>query len=964
MTGFTTQLLPIAYDKDKAVEIWADLESYFKNDRSAPSARLLSDAIFGNSPYLAQSATRMPEFTARILRGNPSEHFNQIIDALSAPRPIGEKTEDLMHLLRIAKSEIALLTAVADIAGWWSLYDVTHALTKFADYAVTVALSHLMHEAMTKGDIPWPNGAPEPVTNALTQKSGYFVLGMGKHGAAELNYSSDIDLIIFFDPDRTEYLGRGSLSECYIKITQKLVQILDQRTMHGYVFRTDLRLRPDPGATPIAINVSAAENYYHAMAVNWERSAMIKARIIAGDFTAGDTFMKMINQWVWRRSMDYAALKDIAAIKNQINRHYGQNEITFEGFDVKLGQGGIREIEFFAQVNQLLFGGRHPSLQVKQTIQALENMVIEGLIDSKTLNDLDKAYEFWRTLEHRLQMINDEQTHTLPTDQIALHRIANFMGFERIEDLKSIISHHAQIVKIHYDSLLPDVESGLASGFQESELLTTLTSLGFQNAGSIRTLIEGWRRGRYRALRTKRAKGLLDSMLPTLLKAFADMDKPDEALMKFDSFLSKLPAGVQLFSMLQANPNLFKLLARIMGLAPALADTLSKSPDLWENVLEPGFYAPVEDLDTLATDLRNVFARAEDYQDVLASVRHFVSDYKFRIGVHLLESIASVSECGEAMTRLADVSIQCLVPETTKEFARRHGSFPDGGIAILAMGKYGGYELTHTSDLDIVFLYDCVDMHSHSNGKKPLPPSQYFSRLGQNIITAITALTPEGRLFEVDTRLRPSGNQGPLVVTLNTFQDYYKSSAWTWEHMALTRARPIVAADVLVGPINDAIRSVLTAERDPHALKTAVSEMRQKLYQQFGSENIWSIKHTRGGLVDMEFICQYLMLREGNQHPQIFNPSLSISIDNLCHVNALSPQQASTMHAAHHFQQKIQSLLRLSLGASPSNASGIPYGLRDILQEATDCADFETLLKTLTQHQTNIYSLFQTMLNP
>ncbi|WP_417463761.1 bifunctional [glutamine synthetase] adenylyltransferase/[glutamine synthetase]-adenylyl-L-tyrosine phosphorylase [Kordiimonas sp.] len=959
---------PAAHDSQKADEIWAALEEFAHSNQENAIAidkvdKNLATALFGNSPFLASIARRQPALALEVLSGNPSHKLDEILAGMAETRPDGEQTGDLMAFLRTRKAAVALLTAAADVAAWWTLEQVTAALSRFADAALELALAHLLHARMKAGDLAWPSGASEPVSPTLSKNSGYFVLGMGKLGAYELNYSSDIDLIVLYDKTRAQYTGSRTISHCFIKITQELVQMMEQRTMHGYVFRTDLRLRPDPGATPVAISTDAAESYYHSMAVNWERSAMIKARVVAGDMEAGEDYLDTMARWVWRKNMDFVALKDIAAIKNQINRHYGQTHISFEGYDVKLGHGGIREIEFFAQVNQLLYAGRHPRLRVCGTLDALESLVTEQLIEPRTYKELLEAYRFLRTLEHRIQMVDDAQTHAIPETQDAIDRIATFMGYETATELEHTLRSHAQKVSACYDELLPDeTSSSTASEYSEANLPERLKELDFDDAENAAATIEGWRRGRYRALRTERAKGLLEQILPGLLTAFSETQQPNSALMRFDKFISQLPAGIQLFSLLQSNPSLFGLMARMMGLAPALAETLSKKPELWDSVLEPDFFGPIESEEELGDYLRHMLSSAKDYQDILDIVRRFVADGRFRIGLQLLEALADVRESGEAMTRLADVSLKLLISAVEDDFSERHGRFEGGGIAVIAMGKYGGRELTNTSDLDIVFLYHVPEMNAESDGPKPLSPSQYFSRLGQHIITAITALTPEGRLFEVDTRLRPSGQQGPLVVTLKTFSDYYTQSAWTWEHMALTRARILIAPDAMRAPLEKSIREVLTAPRDIDQLLLHVHDMRLKLNEQFGTQNMWAIKNVRGGLIDMEFITQYLMLREGHHNPEIFSADLGTSIDRLANIGALSPDQASKMHAAHIFEQNVQSLLRLCLGSSQVDDTQISVGIREALCRLTKSANFEDLRQDLLSHQRGIYSLFQDMI--
>jgi glutamate-ammonia-ligase adenylyltransferase len=958
---------PPAYDTEKADEIWAILsishENSRKSDELPARSRALSDALFGNSPFLASIAKRRPYDALAAICEPPEGLFAQVIAAMNAPRPERETSDSLMAFLREQKAFVSLLTAAADVSGKWTLEEVTGALSHFADLATELALAHLLHTRMSAGELAWPDGEPEAVTLKLGRKSGYFILGMGKLGAHELNYSSDIDLIALYDPARVTYTGNKMPNQCLIRLTQELVQIMEKRTMHGYVFRTDLRLRPDPGATPVAISTDAAISYYHSMAVNWERSAMIKARVIAGDRKAGEDYLEIMSRWVWRKNMDFVALKDIAAIKNQINRHYGQMNTVFEGYDVKLGQGGIREIEFFAQVNQLLYAGRHPSLRLRGTLDALDALLMEGLISSRAHKDLLSSYRFLRTLEHRIQMVDDAQTHSIPENEAAIARIATFMGMRDPATLKEALLAQTDVVSRHYDALLPDEKaSPTPAGYSEADLPQKLAELGFDEVETVCAIVEGWRRGRYRALRTERAKALLEQILPGLLKAFSETHGPAAALTRFDKFISQLPAGVQLFSLLQATPSLFGLLARVMGLAPALAETLAKKPALWDAVLEPDFFAPMESEQALTDYLSDLLRSAADYQDILDTVRRFVAEGRFRLGVQLLEALTSVNESGQAMTRLADVSLKALANAAEEEFALKHGHFDGGGIAVIAMGKYGGRELTSTSDLDIVFLYHVPDMDAVSDGEKPLSPSQYFSRLGQHIITAITALTPEGRLFEVDTRLRPSGQQGPLVVTLKTFAEYYTSAAWTWEHMALTRARILIAPDAMHKALADTITSVLTAPREKEQLLLHVHDMRLKLDKEFGTENRWAIKNVRGGLIDMEFICQYLMLREGHERPDIFSPELEASLNRLRDIGALDDGQTALLHEAHEFEQVVQSVLRLCHGSSRITDEEISEGVRRVLCRNTGTQDFAALKARLEELQAGVYSLFRELI--
>ena len=961
---------PIPQYTEKTDEIAAQLKQSLspsgKDEKISDEMRNSIGTMFGYSPYLSSIALKNIDFICNLFTKGPNEGIKEVFAHIEAPLSSAIDIAELMEQLRVGKAMLALTCAYADLNCIWPLTRTTQALSQFASKALNIALAFLLTREVRKGNIETPalsTSSTDIINPSICDDCGFFILGMGKLGANELNYSSDIDLIALYNPEKIKYLGKKTIGHFFVGITQELMQIMERRTMHGYVFRTDLRLRPDPGSTPPAISIIAAETYYHTVAVNWERSAMIKASPIAGDTKEGKAYLDNLSSWIWRRSMDFAAIQDIAAIKNHLNQHYEQSDKDFAGFDVKLGRGGIREIEFFAQINQLLYGGRHPVVRRRGTIETLHTLVEEGLLDTNICARLSVAYEFLRTLEHRLQMVNDEQTHTIPADSEAIQHIAHFMGYTNPEALKSALHSHTNYVNEVYQNLLPNEANENPIGFSQGQIEHKFKGLGYTSTKDMANITASWRSAKYRALKTDRSQSLLEECIPTLIEAFAAMSNPDAALSRFDMFLSKLPAGVQLFALFQANPSLFALMARVMGLAPALAETLAKKPLLWELLLEPNFFEPIEDKTLLTEQLKGMIARARDYQDVLDIARQFAEEYKFRIGVQLLESIATADESMKSLALVADVTLEQLVPEVEREFEARYGHFNNGGIAILAMGKYGGNELTHTSDLDIVFLYYVDDMNGASSGKRSLGPSQYYSRLGQNIITSITALTSEGRLFEVDTRLRPSGNQGPLVVTLNTFRDYYSKDAWTWEHMALTRARIIKEPQYFSGELINEIREILTNERDQTSLIKAVADMRRKLRSTNRTQNPWALKHIRGGLIDIEFICQYLLLKEGEKYPDLFSSNMDTAFKNLADMNLIDPSIAEDLVIARNMMQNIQSILRLCMGDKAPEESSFSLGLKEILCRSSKFETFSALKENLLNTQANIYKHFETLID-
>lgn len=911
-------------------------------------ARALVAALAGNSPYLARALKVHADLLPGLIADGPDLPVRREMEALAKEAPQAASVEALMRRLRLAKGRLALLIAAADIAGDWSLARVTKALSDFADLALGLALSRLLRERVEAGD--------------LADENGVFILGMGKLGAHELNYSSDIDLIILYDEEIVRYQGRKSLAECMTRLARDLVRIMEARTAEGYVFRTDLRLRPDPGATAPALPVGAAETYYQSVALSWERAAMIKARPVAGDAEAGRNFLERLSPFVWRRSLDYAAIADIHAIKARIHSHHGHRGIDLPGQDIKLGPGGIREIEFFAQILQLVHGGRERGLRVRDTLGALDRLVAGGRIAAAVRDDLADSYIFLRTLEHRLQMVDDAQTHCLPEGDAGLRRIANFCGLDGREALAAVLRRHLERTRRHYADLLPEREDG-EERLEGAALAGRLESLGYKDVESAAAIVERWRLGRYRALRTARARGLLEATLPALLEAFSATAEPDQGFARFDKFLSQVPAGIQLFALFQANPSLFRLVARILGMAPALAEHLARRAQLLDGILDPDFFAPLPGREALADDFGAAMARARNYEETLDIARRWTDDLRFRIGVQTLEAIADAREAGEALCDLADVVIERLLEAVDEDYARRHGRFPGGALAVVAMGKFGGRELSPGSDLDLVLLYEVEGEATQSAGAKPLAPSRYFSGLGQAFLTAVTARTAEGRLWEVDTRLRPSGNAGPLVVTLATFADYYSGTAWTWEHMALTRARVVAAPRWLADRLRKTISGTLTRGHDPDALRPAVADMRQRLRKQFGSDNLWNIKHVAGGFVDLEFAVQYLLLREGAKHPEIFAPRLDDCIDRLVAVGALDEVTGAQMKRGHALLHAVQAMLRLTLDG-PSDETTFSPDLRAALARAAGEPDFAAARNKLLEVEADLAAICRDIVDP
>jgi [glutamine synthetase] adenylyltransferase / [glutamine synthetase]-adenylyl-L-tyrosine phosphorylase len=929
-----------------------------------PTARRALDALFGNSPFLTLVAEQEPSFTGALLIDGPDAAHAAVMEHVAETRRRALAGDNPSAPLRIAKRRLALTTALADITGSWPLETITGALSDFAEAALRCGAGYLLLETASRGAFKLPDSDdPE-------RGSGLIIIGMGKLGARELNYSSDIDLIIFYDPERIDTGEPDALQHHFVRLARNLVRLMADRTSEGYVFRTDLRLRPDPGSTPPAMSMIAAEAYYETLGQNWERAAWIKARPVAGDREAGADVLQQLIPFVWRKNLDFAAIQDIHSIKRQINAHRGSDAIAVAGHNIKLGRGGIREIEFFAQTQQLIWGGRLPELRNNVTVEALAILADTRKIGTDAARALIDAYRFLRRVEHRLQMINDEQTHTLPEKPEKLHALGVFLGYPDANAFREDLLARLQCVEGYYAELFEDapalsVEDEIGGnlvftgGEPDPETLLTLERLGFANPEAVDAAIRGWHHGRCRAMRSTRARELLTELMPILLKALSDKPDPHATFLSFDRFLNGLPAGIQLFSMFHAQPQLLELVVEIMGDAPRLAQYLTLRPWVLESVLSADFFEPPPSPEDLLEEMESVMGETGDLEEILDSSRRWANERMFQVGMQSLRGRLDTDQAAVAWSNIAEVALCGLHPRIEREFARQHGTIAASGMAIIAMGKLGGREMSATSDLDLIFVYTTPEMDVASDGPRPLPATQYFARLSQRLINAVTARTTEGRLYEVDMRLRPSGKAGPIAVSIESFTRYQREKAWTWEQMALTRARIIAGPPALAADVEAVIRSVLTRRREPEALAADVADMRARMDEEHHTNSIWEVKHLRGGMVDIEFIAQYLQLRHAHAHPEILSANTMQALRAVGASGILEPSIADVLIEALALWQRVQNRIRLTLSGA-IDAMGdedTPKALRQALCGSDDEA-FSALVDRMRDTARRIHALF------
>jgi [glutamine synthetase] adenylyltransferase / [glutamine synthetase]-adenylyl-L-tyrosine phosphorylase len=893
--------LPFAFDVGAARDLRSELEGF------APDVMDLLAATAGCSPYLRGLMQREADWLRGAVEA-PDAALETVLAGLD-----GQGVDALPRALREAKRRVALLAALCDLGGVWPLEMVTGALTRLADRAVHLALTMLVAEEIRRGKLP--GATPEDAASA----GGMVVLAMGKMGAGELNYSSDIDLICLFDESR--YPGEEQEARAsFIKVTRRMTAILSDVT-DGYVFRTDLRLRPDASVTPVCLSMAAAEAYYEAEGRTWERAAYIKARPCAGDLAAGERFLKTLTPFVWRKHLDYVAIQDAHDMRLRIRDHRGlHGPIAVEGHNLKLGAGGIREIEFFTQTRQLIAGGRDPVLRDRTTVGALAALATQGWVPGLVADELTSLYRAHREVEHRLQMVNDAQTHSLPTTPDGIARIAAFYGQTEADFRRDLLD------RLHRTDRLTEGFFAPAQADAGPELSETA-----------REITRGWES--YPALRSDRARGIFRRLRPRLLRELDRATNPDEALVALDGFLQGLPAGVQIFSLFEANPPLVELIIDIAGSAPALARYLSRNAAVLDGVIGGSFWGPWPGIAALGAELQGRLVVAPDYEARLDMARRWMKEWHFRIGVHHLRGLIDGFEAGKHYADLAEAVVGVIWGEVSADFTRKHGQPPGRGAVVLGMGSIGAARLNAGSDLDLIVIYDDQGVEG-SDGPRPLATRPYYSRVTQALVTALTAQMPEGRLYEVDMRLRPSGRAGPVATSLHSFTTYQETEAWTWEHLALTRARVLAGDPTLASEVEAFRRALLPLKGQGRRVRPDVADMRARLQAAKPAQGAWDAKNGPGRIMDIELAAQTVALLSGS-------PARSVERQIAAGAaRQLPDSDAQALLSAYRLLWGLHAAARL-LGERALDWDGLGEGGRAFVLRETGAADADALAAAL-----------------
>lgn len=916
---------PLPFNPDRGQEAWALLPGV-----DAILQPLIAGAA-GSSPYLAGLIAREAAWLAPALAQAPEDSLAALIAEAAEIAP-----GDLDTSLRRLKRRAALIVALADLGGVWPLATVTQGWTDFADACLRAALvTHVAAEAR-RGKIPGMTEEDAHATGA-----GMVALAMGKMGAGELNYSSDIDLICFFDDDRFDDADAMEARTAFIRATRRMAAALSDTTEEGYVFRTDLRLRPDASVTPVCISLTAAERYYEAEGRSWERSAYIKARPAAGDLAAGQRFLATLTPFVWRRHLDFSMVQDTIDMRLKIRDHKGlHGYLKLEGHNMKLGAGGIREIEFFAQTRQLVAGGRDPALRARRTVDALGALATAGWIGTDVADELTDHYTHHREIEHRVQMIDDAQTHDLPKTAEGFARLAHLCGTDDVGAFREGLTQRLRRVEEMCGDLFQPGraarDADVAVSAEQAEIVARWPS--------------------YPALRSERGHAIFARLKPDLLRRFQRAATPDEALLNFDSFLKGLPAGVQLFSLFEANPSLVDLIVDICATAPGLSLYLSRHASVLDAVLDGRFFAPWPGAAALEAELAELLARSE-FEQQLDQARRWQKEWHFRIGVHQLRGLIDEEAAMAQYTDLAHAVLGALWPVVCAEIARRHGPAPGHGGVVLGMGSLGAGRMSAGSDLDLIVIYDPADAEQ-SDGPRPLDPRGWYAKATKTLITALSAPTAAGTLYAVDMRLRPSGRQGPVATAITAFDDYQRREAWTWEHMALTRARPMAGPSKLCNRVETIRQEVIAEKADPAKVRADAAEMRARLAAAGLAGSTWAIKEGQGGLQDIELLGQAVGLAAGSAAR-----STAAQLAHAPQLGWLTPDQTAAMIAAHGLFARVQAATRL-LTDTALDPGAIGEGGRDFLARVADAPSADALALELDAKRAYIAQVIDAILCP
>ncbi len=907
--------------------------------------------LFGNSPHLTGLLLRDLECTAALVTEPPNALAERVRSALAAADP-GMARDALMRFLRVQRNRVAVIAAVYDCFGIWDVMRCAELLSDMADHALRLAVSHLLRQSVARGEVEQPED----------DRWGYFVLAMGKHGSRELNYSSDIDLIALYDPERIRYLGGKTQREHCARLTRDLVSILETRDAGGYVFRMDLRLRPDAASTPVAITTGFALDYYYNRGRTWERAAMIKARPVAGDLAAGEAFLESLSPFVWEEGLDFRSVEEIRAISEQIHDFHGHGAVQLAGQNVKLGRGGIREIEFFVHMHQLAYGGRNRRLRGRQVLSMLALLEEQHHLMPREAGTLRDAYLLLRRVEHRLQMVNDNQTQTLPETNAGLEHIAAFLQLDSREALGALLGpisvevHALYRARFDVPEREQDIAEAILTGPEGSpDALDRLRAAGFQDAPSAFDTFRGWAEGRHPCTASERARASVRTLLQHIVEALGRTPDPDRALKRFDGFLAALREGTALWSMLRANAWLLDLVAVVMGGAPRIADRLAGKPELLQAVLDPSFFLPIPEQAALLEEVEERLGGERDFRRCVDRVASWTDDRRFQVGVQTLQNLITLDEAAASRAHIAEVAIEVLLRVAVADLRQRHGQ-PAGGCALVALDDLGSGDMIYASSLNLVYATAFQNGQRMTDGAHPISTERFHARTAKRLAAALRRRTSVGNHLYDDVALTLLPHDGPLH---RPAWPAPVAAAWPQTHrlLALSRAKVLCGDPAAVEQVRTAIRQGLSKSLDADGLRQGFAAMRSHLATQRSSEDPFDFQHVRGGLADIELLARHLQLQHGDE-PSAVPGSAAACFKAFARAGGMAADEALFLTDAAHLQRAVQAFLRLTW-SGPATVRDAPHTLQSRVANIFECASFAALDAKLRETQARVAEIFK-----
>ncbi|HIJ81326.1 MAG TPA: bifunctional [glutamate--ammonia ligase]-adenylyl-L-tyrosine phosphorylase/[glutamate--ammonia-ligase] adenylyltransferase [Desulfuromonadales bacterium] len=905
--------------------------------------------LCGSSPFLVNLIYKSPDMIRWLFLENGIELSRRFDDMLEELRTTINEISDFASLqkcLRCFKRSEILRIAARDLNGLTPLEETMIELSDLASSSLQAAYEVCRRFLVREHGAPLLAG-----DETQCREADMVVIGMGKLGGRELNFSSDIDIIYFYESDKGETSGidngsggkKGviSLHAFFNKLGEMISRALSQVTEDGFVFRVDVGLRPEGKSGDMAVSLRSAEIYYESWGQSWERTAMLKARPVAGSLELGYQLLKTLHPFVYRKYLDYNLIEDMKQMKQKIDASLARSR-EWE-VNLKLGRGGIREIEFFIQALQLVYAGKNPKLRERNSLKALDGLLAARLLNEDDHRRLRDAYRFLRSTEHRIQVVQERQTHNLPAKEDEIQALARRCGFLRSNGcarFREVLEEHRQNVSLIYGTLFYSREEKLQQDLNPETLFfldpkadadlvkDMLAERGFADVDRAYDNLQLLRRGPERGNLAERSRRILEKITPLMVQELFDSPDPDMALANLERFMGTLAARSSYYALLAENRETVKLLVSLFGMSEFLSKILIGHPELLDSLVGRNYTSAVKPLETMTEELATMLEQSDYFEDHLNILRRYRNEEFLRIGLndihgHLKqgETTLQLSQLGEAcLTSAFNLGVSELQRFGRPFYLREGGQVP-ANMAIIALGKLGGGELNYHSDLDIIFVYDHQGM---TDGEKQISNHEYFAKLAQKIISILTLQTREGYVYKIDTRLRPSGNAGPLVTSLESFLEYHRKEAQIWERQALTKARVVLGDEKLAGQLHDIIRQTVYGSSIGDEGRSEILRLRMRMENELAREKdgSYNIKTGRGGMVDVEFAVQYLQLKEGCHYPELRTSSTVVALKEIRTLGLLAEADAETLLNGYKFLRRLENRLRIIHDYSVNDLSG------------------------------------------